>query len=107
LTTLVATRPLSRRLTAFDPYPIRRTTVETAAKTDVMKSVHAASDEMDGSVTTLDGVRVSTDKGWLLVRASGTQPVIRITAEAHDDSSADRLLEEATELVTTAVKRVE
>ncbi|MGC9107488.1 MAG: hypothetical protein ACP5IE_04785 [Infirmifilum sp.] len=35
-------------------------------------------------VTTLDGVRVDTDKGWFLVRASNTEPVIRITIEAED-----------------------
>lgn len=107
LATLVAAQPLSQRLSAFDPYPIRRTTIETAAKTDVMNSVHTASGEIDGSVTTLDGLRVSSEEGWFLVRASGTQPVIRITAEAHDDASADRLLEEATELVTAAAEQPE
>ena len=50
-------------------------------------------------VETLDGVRVGTDDGWFLIRASGTQPLVRITAEARDPGRADELLEEARELL--------
>lgn len=34
------------------------------------------------SVSTIDGIRLSFKDGWLLVRASGTEPKIRLTAEA-------------------------
>ncbi|MGI0071276.1 MAG: phosphoglucosamine mutase [Thermoplasmata archaeon] len=46
-------------------------------------------------VLTLDGFKIYTDGGWLLLRPSGTEPVIRIFAENRDPSSARRLADEA------------
>lgn len=45
-----------------------------------------------GEITTLDGVRLDTDEGWALVRPSGTEPKIRITAEAKNDADAEHLI---------------
>jgi|UPI0006779679 phosphoglucosamine mutase len=54
------------------------------------------------SITTLDGVRIETKTGWMLIRASGTQPLVRLTAEARTDDDVERLLAEAENLVATA-----
>lgn len=35
----------------------------------------------------LDGIRVTLDNGWVLIRQSNTSPIIRLTAEADDASS--------------------
>ena len=52
--------------------------------------------EVDGK----DGVRLSLDGGaWLLVRPSGTEPLVRIYAEAESDSRVDELLGAATALL--------
>lgn len=53
-------------------------------------------------VTGLDGVRVDTDDGWFLVRASGTEPLVRLTAEARTEQRAAELLAEATALLDGA-----
>jgi phosphomannomutase len=42
-----------------------------------------------------DGVRVTFDDGWLHVRASNTEPLLRIIAEARTPERADALLSEA------------
>jgi phosphoglucosamine mutase len=42
-------------------------------------------------MTTIDGVRLDFEKGWILVRKSGTEPKIRITAEAEDSKTAKEL----------------
>ena len=52
------------------------------------------------SVNTLDGVRMEFPDGWMLVRASGTEPVIRVLAES---PSADR----TAELIDRGVKLVQ
>ena len=48
-------------------------------------------------------MRLCREDGWFLVRASGTQPLVRVTAEARDDGTAEELFEEAKTLVTDAV----
>lgn len=107
LAALVAAEPLSTRVDAFDPFPIRRTTVETNAKSAVMDRVEAACRDTEASLTTLDGVRVSREDGWYLIRASGTQPLVRVTAQARDAATAANLLETARSLVGDAVAGID
>ncbi len=37
----------------------------------------------------LDGLRLDWDGGWLLIRGSNTEPIVRLVAEATDESSVD------------------
>jgi phosphoglucosamine mutase len=53
----------------------------------------------DSTVETKFGVRVSSDDSWVLVRESGTEPVIRITAESKERSKANRIMKETLSLV--------
>ena len=34
-----------------------------------------------GKIRTDDGVRVDEEDGWFLIRASGTEPIVRLTME--------------------------
>lgn len=46
------------------------------------------------SVNTMDGVKyLLADDSWLLIRPSGTEPVLRVYAEARDPEQVSRLLE--------------
>ncbi len=51
---------------------------------------------------TLDGYKHRTPGGWLLVRPSGTEPVLRIYAEAESTQAAQRLVQDATEQLGVA-----
>jgi phosphomannomutase/phosphoglucomutase len=50
-------------------------------------------------VVTVDGVRASFPGGWGLIRASNTQPVLVLRAEAQDRASLGRIQEELTRLL--------
>ena len=53
----------------------------------------------------LDGVKVELkDRGWFLVRASGTEPLIRMTAEGKTESDLRSILSEFKPLVTKSLK---
>lgn len=101
LVELAAERPIEQRIESIPRYPIRRTNVETEDKNATMAAVRErVRSEYDGTaVTTLDGVRVDLGDAWFLVRASGTQPLVRITAEARDEQRAETAFERATEVV--------
>lgn len=51
-----------------------------------------------------DGVKVAFDDGWVLVRPSGTEPKVRLTAEAEREPRARELLERALALVKEALR---
>ena len=103
LAALAASTPLSERVAAIERYPIRRRSVETDAKTAAMERIETAVTDEFADVSALDGVRVDADDGWFLIRASGTEPVIRVTAEARAADAADRLLERATAIVDRGI----
>lgn len=90
-----------------ETYPLERGSFEVEDKQAVMAAVDErvrsaySPDEIDD----IDGVRVNLDDGWFLVRASGTQPLVRVTAEAREPDTADSLLAEAREIVTAAKNR--
>jgi phosphomannomutase/phosphoglucomutase len=51
------------------------------------------------ALDTRDGVKVMTPDGWLLVRGSNTEPIVRIVAEARSE-------ERAREMVTEVIARL-
>jgi phosphomannomutase / phosphoglucomutase len=48
-------------------------------------------------VDTTDGLKVYTDRGWVLIRASGTEPIFRVFAESKDEKAASQLAERLVE----------
>ncbi|HEX9610551.1 MAG TPA: hypothetical protein VF978_01600, partial [Gemmatimonadales bacterium] len=52
----------------------------------------------DAVVDTQDGLRLAWPDRWLHVRPSGTEPIIRLIAEASSASEAERLIEEGRRL---------
>lgn len=52
------------------------------------------------SVETIDGLKLHFKSGWVLIRPSGTEPVIRIAAEAKSKADAEKLLKIGQKYVT-------
>ncbi len=82
-------------------YPMIRGTIACSndKKEAAMGKIGNGLKEM-GEVSSIDGIRVDTKEGWILVRPSGTEPKIRITAEARNNvenlyARAEKIVKEA------------
>ncbi len=51
----------------------------------------------------LDGIRIDLKNGWILIRPSGTEPFVRITAEAKEQTNAKNILEIGKKVVEEAL----
>jgi len=73
-------------------YPVLRGGVpgDKAVMKDVEKRLVTEA-ESGGALETMDGLKLAFSDGWLLIRPSGTEPKIRITAEAMSEQRAEEL----------------
>jgi phosphoglucosamine mutase len=73
-------------------YPILRGAVPgDKATMDEVENSLKRQVESGGRLETTDGLRLAFGDGWLLIRPSGTEPKIRITAEATSEKRAEEL----------------
>jgi phosphomannomutase len=93
-------RPLSEVRAGLPRYEMakHRVDLEPGMDADAMLAGLAAR-HAGGRVSTVDGVKVDFDEGWVHVRKSNTEPIIRIYSEAATAERARALAEQlATEL---------
>ena len=101
-------KTLSQFVADVPDYPTLRAKVECAdvTKGKTMETVSSDYDEKFGDVkgvSTIDGVRIELEDGWVLIRPSGTEPILRITVEARERSRAEELLEAGRRFVNDVV----
>jgi phosphomannomutase len=82
---------------------MRRDVAVTQQKKDQILSAAAKMPKNIGryevkSILTKDGYKFFVDNGWLLIRPSGTEPLIRFYAEADSMNKVDELIEEGLKL---------
>lgn len=94
---------LSAQRAALPTYPLKRDSVQVEEKSGVFSRVEHEIGTQFEDVQTLDGVRVEMDEGWFLIRPSGTQPLIRITAEGRTDAACADYFDTAIAVVEAAI----
>jgi phosphoglucosamine mutase len=55
-------------------------------------------------INTLDGLRLDLLDSWMLIRASGTEPVIRVISESTSQAQTDELVSKGKELIQSLVE---
>jgi phosphoglucosamine mutase len=97
IVSISAEQSISELIAQFPKYHILRGSYKHPRDKDPMVAIAQELHSLNYvEMTTIDGVRLDFEEGWILVRKSGTEPKIRITAEAQD-------LATAKELYTTAL----
>ncbi|WP_248516608.1 phosphoglucosamine mutase [Salinarchaeum laminariae] len=99
--------PLSQQIAALPSYPVERDQLPVAAaadKNEIVEAVARRAAERYEEIDERDGVRVETEAGWFLVRASGTQPLVRVTAQGRTEDRTVALTETARDLIDDALQ---
>jgi len=70
------------------------------------RAIHTLRTKLKGRISsTLDGIRVDIEgRGWVLVRASGTEPLLRLYADAKTEGQLQEILDEFRPLVLKTLK---
>lgn len=90
---------LSEWVDALPVYHILKDKV-TCPKEIVPKAVAAMKDKFaDASPTEGDGLRLDWEDRWVQVRASNTEPIVRIIAEAPEEAVAQGLIDDTRKLI--------
>ncbi len=100
---IVKDKKLSELRAELPRYATKRGTLpcENAKKAEFMEKVKVNLKPL-GEVLDIDGIRVKVKNGWVLVRPSGTEAKVRITAEAREN--VDEIFEMAKDIVKEALK---
>ena len=98
---------LSEMIDSLPSYPrARESFVFQAANRDVLNEKMRM--EMNAvscnRLITVDGFRAEFDDGWYLIRLSGTEPKLRLSAEARTKDELDRLMGQARTIVKRCMK---
>ena len=65
--------------------------VKEELKSKIMNYLRRRIESMEeGTITLIDGIRLDLEDGWILIRPSNTEPVIRVTVEARDSTKLDK-----------------
>ena len=102
---LVAQTPVSELVAPYDDYANVRRNVhyESTAQRDAMLDAAAnQATAADAELNTRDGYRLDYGDAWVLARPSGTEPLVRIYAEARERDRAESLVEEMHEALLVA-----
>jgi phosphoglucosamine mutase len=106
LAELVQNEPLSSQIAKLPKYPREKGTLgcPNTKKSIVMNLLLTRFSDMNPkALTTDDGIRAEFEHSWVLVRPSGTEPKIRITAEAENKEEAKRIYRKIVEEVKGCV----
>ena len=101
----------SKFISRVPEYPIRRAKVKCspmakASAMAILKSRLPKRFQEGVQVSFLDGIRISTEDWWLLVRSSGTESTVRVTAEAKTEETVERIFGLGLAEASNAVKEI-
>ena len=101
---LAGGKKLSELAKSVPEYFNAKTKVPSEDTQATMERVKLEASELGLKIDTLDGIKILYEDGWVLIRPSGTEPIIRIFAEAKKQDRAEELMREGVNMVIGAEK---
>jgi len=102
---LVADRPVSEIVAPYDDYHNVRRNLSYDGddeRTAMLDAAEALADDETADLTTIDGYRLDYGDAWVLARPSGTEPLVRVYAEARSEDRAVELTDSVVDALESA-----
>src|SRR5690606_20304665 len=100
-------RPLSELVADFCRYTASGEINSTVPDAPACLAEVASAFEGRGEISYEDGLLVTGDDWWVNLRASNTEPLLRLNVEARDQATNDRLRDEVLAIVARHTPAVE
>ena len=95
---------VSQLKATYPQYCIAKDKLQLQAGTDIDAILQAVERHYQGEqITTIDGVKIDFEQGWVHLRRSNTEPIIRIYSEAHTMTEAQQLGEEVKRIAQSLI----
>ena len=100
----ISGKPLSEEIASLPPSFTTKDKISCSAE-KVPKLISSLNEEFPNSDIS-DGIKITLDpKNWVMIRSSGTEPIVRIYAEAESQEKLDTLMSEYLEKVSSIISR--
>ena len=97
-------KPMSE-LVSLLPSSYTTKTKISCSKEEVQRIIHKLKEEYPNSDTT-DGIKIGFDEqNWIMIRPSGTEPIIRVYAESSSQKKLDNLISEYSQKINSILGR--
>jgi len=88
----------------YPAYEIAKNKIQLTPEMDVDAILNAVKDKFQGEeITDIDGVKIDFNDGWVHLRKSNTEPIIRIYSEARDTTRANELADSVKKIIATLI----
>ena len=100
----ISGKPLSEEIASLPPSFTTKDKISCSAE-KIPKLISSLNEEFPNSDIS-DGIKITLDpKNWVMIRPSGTEPIVRIYAEAESQEKLDTLMSEYLEKVSSIISR--
>jgi len=95
---------LSELKSSYPSYNILKEKIQLTPEIDIENLLNFVGENFQQEkLNTIDGLKIDFDKGWVHMRKSNTEPIIRVYAESKDVSTAKQLINNVMEIVNKKI----
>ncbi|MEF8835735.1 MAG: phosphoglucosamine mutase [Candidatus Thermoplasmatota archaeon] len=108
LTDLAEKIDLVQEVNELPSYPRRKDSIEVENKEEIMEKLMSSYKEVyqEKDLNFIDGIRFEDERGWGLIRASGTEPKIRMTGETKEEDHLKTLMNEMKDKIQDCMEEI-
>ena len=96
---------LSELKKSYPHYEMVKDRIELSPNIDVDMLLESVKDHFrNEKINTIDGVKIDFDNGWVHLRKSNTEPIIRVYSESRNNDEARRLADDVKNIALNLIK---